>query len=119
MEGEAGILQQRIEALPVWRGGVEARERVGGEQQEGVETERNRRLCTQRRHMRLALQGPLQQRDQRARQPHHRDPQQHRTFVIAPGAREFIEPRLGAVAVHRDQQHRHVGAQEQRDEAAE
>ena len=40
MEGEAGVLEQRVEAPALDRRRVEPRERVRGEQQEGVEAER-------------------------------------------------------------------------------
>ena len=52
MEGQAGVLQQRVEAPALQRRRIEPRERVGGDQQERVEAERQRRLRSKRRDQR-------------------------------------------------------------------
>ena len=48
----------------------------------------------------------------RAGDGEHGHPQQHRAFVVPPGAGEFVEQGLGAVAVRGDQRDRQIGAQE-------
>ena len=53
MEGEARVLEQRVEAVALDRHRAEAGERVGGEEQEGVEAEPDRRLRGQRRDQRV------------------------------------------------------------------
>ena len=47
MEGEAGILQDRVEPAAVERRRVEPEERVGGEQHEGQEADADQRLHAQ------------------------------------------------------------------------
>ena len=113
MEGQARVLEQRIEAAALERRRVEPRERVRGEQQEGIEAER--RAPPARRAWRSACVRRAAARTGPATAPatrEHRHPEQHRAFVIAPGAGEFVEPRLGAMAVLGDQLDRQVGAQE-------
>ena len=119
MEREADVLQQRVEAVALDRGHWQPLERVRAEKQEGVETERDEPLRGERRLHRALGQPALDQRDQRARGRHHRDPQQHRALVVAPRARQLEDHRLHRVRVHRHQLHRKVGAREQPDEHRE
>ena len=44
MESEAGILQQRVQPLPLCRCRIQPRERIGGKEQEGIEPQRDRPL---------------------------------------------------------------------------
>ena len=117
VEGQARVLQQRVEAPALRRRRVEPRERVRGEQQEGVEAEAQRRLRAEAGDQHLLADAPLEQGQGRARQRQHRHPQQHRAFVISPRAGELVEPGLGAVAVGGDQCDAEVGAQEDRDQS--
>src|SRR3546814_9875857 len=79
MESEAGVLQQRIETLSVRRRRLQALERVGGKEQEGIEAKADNCLRAQGRHMGVAAQTPLEQGNRPTRKPTHRDPQQHRS----------------------------------------
>ena len=54
MEGETGILQQRIESGAFERRRIEAQERIGGEQDEEKERRREQSLHAQRRAMSAA-----------------------------------------------------------------
>ena len=56
MEGEAGVLQQGVEPPALRRRRIEPCEGIGREQQEGVETKRQRRLRAQRGDQRAAGQ---------------------------------------------------------------
>ena len=94
-------------------------ERVRGEQYVEVEAEPDRRLRGEGRDQRVLPEPPLEQGDAGAGDRKHRHPEQHRAFVISPGAGEFVEPGLQRMAVRRDQLHREVGAQEQPDQAEE
>ena len=60
MEGEAGVLQQRVEPAAVDRGRIKTLERVGGEQQEGEETERQSRLGTEGRPQGRLIEPPFE-----------------------------------------------------------
>ena len=58
MEGQAGVLEQRVEPLPFDRRRDQTRERVRGEQQECIEAERHRRLRAKRGDQRPLAQSP-------------------------------------------------------------
>ena len=119
VEGQAGVLEQGVQPPALDRRRVEPRERVRGEQQEGVEAEPDGGLGAKCSDQHRFAKSLAEQRDPRSRGGQHADPQQHRALVIAPCAREFVNPRLGAVAVGRDQCDRQVGAQEHGDEQGE
>ena len=119
MEGQARVLQQRVEAVAFDRHRHEPLERVRGEEQEGVEAEPDHRLRGQGRDQGPLRQPPLEQGDAGAGNGEHRHPEQHRAFVIPPRAGELVEPGLLGMAVRRDQLHRKVGAQEQPDQRQE
>src|SRR3546814_4136603 len=60
------ILEQRVKSLPHRRRRMEALERIGGEEEEGVEAEPDRRLRRQGRDQGPLLQLPLEQRHRAA-----------------------------------------------------
>ena len=119
MEGEAGILEQRVKSPAHERRWVEPLERVGGEQKEGEETQRKRGLRGEAEAQRALVDVAFEQSDNRPGNRQHGHPQQHRAFVIAPCPGELVQPRLGGVAVLGDQQHTQVGAQEKGDQRGE
>ena len=82
MEGEAGVLEQRIEAVALDRDRAQPLERVRGEQQEGVEAEADRGLRGEGRDQGPLAQPALEQGDRGAGDGEHRHPEQHRAFVI-------------------------------------
>ena len=109
MQSEADILQQRIEAKAFHGRFGQPLERVGTQQQEGIETERDEALRGQRSLHGLFGQAALHRRDQAAGQRHDRHPQQHRAFVVAPCARKLENQRLERMRIRRNQLHRQVG----------
>ncbi len=82
MEGEAGVLQQRIEAVAVGRRGKDALEGIRGEQQEGKETDADQRLNGEHAAAQSVGQAGAEDRDRRAEQREDQRPQQHRALVI-------------------------------------
>ena len=106
MECEADILQQRVQACASGRCRIKPFERVGREKQEGKKTECDQSLRKQCRAQRLMVEPFFEQRYRSSRKRKHRYPQQHRAFMIAPGARQFEDHRLVDMAVRCDQEHR-------------
>ena len=109
MEGEAGILQHRIEAVAV---------RAAAARRAGTGSEVNRMNsrnptpiipCTASTRARSAgRQVVAEQRHRGAEQREDEHPQQHRAFVVAPHAGDLVEQRLVDVAVLGDVQHREI-----------
>ena len=119
MEDEARVLEQRVQFLSVERGGVEARERVRGEQQEGEERRADHPL-----HGERARQQPVADTVAEARQPRaeHREdqhPEQHRALVVPPRRGEAVENRLRQVRMARDECDREVAHDEAARQRAE
>ena len=119
VEGETDVLQQRVEPHPHFGGDGQPLERIRAEQQESVEPQRHEALRGEHRLHRAVGQPPFDHRDQPARQRHHRDPQQHRALVIAPGARELEHHGLERMRIARDQLHRQIGDREDIEQRAE
>ena len=116
VEGEAGVLQQRVEAVAVGRHGKQAGKGVRAEQQKGVEAERDRRLRAQGRDQRAGVEPPFQQCHRAAGDAEDGDPEQHRPFMIPPRARNLVQERLGGMAVFGDQLDAHVAGPEHADQ---
>ena len=112
MEGEAGVLQQRVEIAPVERRGIEPEERVGGGEDEDQEAEPDERLNGQHPGAEGGRQVAPEGRHGGAVDREDPDPEQHRALVIAPGAGELVEERLGRVRVVGDRDDREVGDDE-------
>jgi hypothetical protein len=119
MKGEPRILKQRIEPLPLRGRRIETREGVRCEQQEGIETEPDRRLRGERRDQRATLKPPLEKRHTAPRERENRHPQEHRPFVISPGSGKLVEQRLGRMVIGRDERDGKVDCHEQVDEQHE
>ncbi len=109
MEGEAGVLQQRVQVVAVQRRREDALEGIGGEEGKGQEADRDHGL--DRQHPRLEPRGQVaaEGRHRAAEQRQDQDPQQHGALVVPPDAGDLVEQRLGRVGVldHVDQ--REVG----------
>ena len=112
VEGEARVLQQRVQVAPVDGRHREPQEGVRGEQDEGQEGDADRGL--HRQHPRLEGRGQLapNARRRRAEEREDQDPEEHRALVVPPDAGELVEPGLGAVRVGVDQRDREVRGQE-------
>ena len=119
MEGQTDVLQQRVETVALGRRGVEALERVGAQQEEGIEPEANEGLRREGRQHRALGQATLDRGDQAARHRHYGDPQQHGPLVIAPGTRNLEDPRLHRMRIVGDQFHREIGDGENIEQAQE
>ncbi len=109
MEGEAGVLQHRVEALPVRRRRNLAQERVRGEQDEEQEAAADHALDGQHARAQLGRQIVAEPRHRRAEQRQDEDPEDHRALVVAPHAGDLVEQRLVGVAVLDDVDDREVG----------
>ena len=87
MDGEAEILQDRVEVAAFERRVRQARERVGGDEDEQIEGAGDPRL--HRQHMRLQRRRQIAAEggDKRAEQRQDQHPQEHRALVVSPDAR--------------------------------
>ena len=112
MEGEARVLQQGVEIAPVEGRRVEPEERIGGGDHEDQETQADQRLHAQRPGPERRRQVAPEARHGSAVGGEDPDPEQHRAFVIAPGAGELVEQRLGRMGVGGDRRDREVGDDE-------
>ena len=123
MEGEAGVLEDRVELGPVGRRRVEAGEGVGGEQHEGEEAEGDGGLDGQRPRLEPGRQIVAEGGHGRAVDGEDGDPEQERAFVISPEPGDPVDEGLGRVGVsgdHRDREIRddeglHQGAEGDQD----
>src|SRR3546814_20339972 len=82
MEGEARVLEQRVKSLPHRRRRIEALARIGGEEEEGVEAEPDRRLRRQGRDQGPLLQLPTEQRNRAPGAAEPGPPKQHRALML-------------------------------------
>ena len=104
VQRQSDILQQGVQPPALRRRRQNALEGVRGENREGEKGQRYQRLHPQRvgyqrRTSAARLAPSAGQRQQAAKQAQNQHPQQDRALVVAPGPRDFIEQRLGAVAV--------------------
>ncbi len=108
MKGEARILQERVQILPVKGRHGQARERVGGPQDKGKKRHRHRGL--HRQHPRAQAWRQIAPEPSRAgakkRQDQH--PKQQRSLMIAPNARDLVDQRLIGVRIRNHQIQREI-----------
>ena len=109
MEGEAGVLQQRVQVAPVRRRREDAREGIRGQDGEGEEADGDPGLHAQHARAQGRRQVAPEARDRGAEQRQDQDPEQHRAFVVPPDAGDLVEHRLGRVGVLHHVQHGEVG----------
>ncbi len=102
MEGERGVLQDRIEAVAVGGRRIDAQERIGGEQNEEAERHRDRGLHGEHVGFQRRRQVAPEGGDGGAEQGEDQHPQDHRALVVPPHAGDAIEQRLGRVRVRHD-----------------
>ena len=119
MEGEAGVLQQRVEVAPVERSRIQPEERVGGGKHEDQEAEPDQRLHGQHPGPKRRRQVAPEDRHGGTIDCEDPDPEQHGALVIAPGAGELVEQRLGRVGIVGNRHHREVGDDEGLHQAGE
>ena len=87
MDGEADVLQHRVEVLPFDRRRIEAGERVRRRQDEQQEGGADPALNGQHVGAQRRRQVAPEHRDQRAEEGEDQHPQEHRALMVAPGAR--------------------------------
>jgi len=74
MKRQTRVLQQRIEIAAFQRGRKDTIERIGRQQHEQQEADRNQALDRQRTGLQAGRKIAAEHRDQRTEQRHHRDP---------------------------------------------
>ena len=108
MHREAGILQQRIDVVPLQRRRPHPGERVGRGQREEQEASGDDAQHADdpgaQRGWQIAAEGG----DRGAAPRQDQAPQQHRSFVISPGAGDLVDQRLCRGGVLRHVEHREV-----------
>ena len=119
VEGEAGVLQQRVETLALGRRRGKPDERVGGEQDKGEESRRHQPMhgehpCPERRG-----EVATEARDHGAEEGQDQHPQHHRALVVRPDAGNLVDQRLQRVGVAGDERDREVRDREGVDEREE
>jgi hypothetical protein len=112
MERQAGILQQRVEPLPVRRRRPEPGKGVRGDEKEGIEAEREDGLCAERCDQSPLARPVRKHGDECSGDGEDRHPHEHRAFVVPPRARDLVDEGLVARAVLENERHRHVAARE-------
>ena len=118
MEGETGVLQQRVEPLPVGRRGTQPRERVGRRTAGRRKSQAQAPPARPASRSACARRAAFEQRDQRPRQRRGSSPTAASILRDCPSAGDLVDQRLGRMAVARDQLDRHVRPHEQRDQQA-
>ena len=108
MKGQTGVLQERVEVLPVEGRHRHAQERVGGEQDKEEKRHADHGLNTQHPRPQRGRQVGAEPRHRRAKERDNEHPQEHRAFVIAPDTRHLVEHRLVRVAVEHHQTQREI-----------
>jgi hypothetical protein len=91
VEGQARVLQQRVEVLAVRRRRPDPLERVRGEQGKQQEADADQALDGEHPGAQPRRQIASEQRHRRAEQRQDQDPQQQRSLVVAPHARHLVE----------------------------
>ena len=99
VEGQTGVLQERVQVLPVKGRRAHAQKGVRGEKDERQKGHPNRRLYREHPRAQARRQVAAKPRGHRPEKRHDQHPKQHRPFVIAPCAADFIKHRLGGMAV--------------------
>ena len=91
MEGQARVLQHRVQPLAVRRRGGGAQEGVGSEQDEAEKADRDHALHRQHQGAQGWGQIVAETGDRGATQRKHEHPKQHGAFMIAPNAGDFVK----------------------------
>ena len=124
MKGQRRVLQDGVEAIALDGGGIKPDEGIGREHREGQEGGADGALHRQHARLQFKRQVAASQRHGGPENAEDQHPQQHRAFVIAPHAGNFVQQRFGRMRIleHVAQREirRHIGMHEdeegQRDE---
>jgi hypothetical protein len=109
MDGEAEVLEHRIEVGAFDRRDRDAGERVGGEEDEQEECRTDPALHGQDQRLQPLRQVRPERRDDRAEQRQDEHPEEHRALVVPPDAGELVEERLRRIRILDDVDQREVG----------
>ncbi len=112
MEGEARVLQERVEVVAVQRRVGQPQERVRGEQQEHQERDRDAGLHAQHQRLEALWQRPAPDRHGGPEDRQDQHPQQQRALVVPPDARDLVDHRLGGMRVGGHQLDREIRGHE-------
>ena len=99
MDGEADILQHRVEVPALGRRRIEPQERVRGEDDEGEERGGDQALHGEHAGLQSRRQTIAEQRHERAEDREDERPEQHRALVITPDAGDFEDERHGGMGI--------------------
>jgi len=103
MDRQPRVLQERVQADAIIRHWRHPGERVGAEDQEGEKPSRGQALHRDCPRPQARGQGLSEPDHGRPEQRHDHDPEQHRAFMIAPGAAELVDHRLARMRMRRHQ----------------
>ena len=109
MDGEADVLQDRVEVAALDRRRRQPRERIRGRQDEEQEGRADPALHRQHGGAQARRQIAAEHRDQRAEEGEDQHPEQHRALVVPPGAGDLVEQRLQRVRILPDVCDREIG----------
>ena len=112
VEGEAGVLEQRVEVVAVEGRVRQPDEGVRGQEDEGEEGDGDRRLHGEDAGLEGGRQVLAPPGDHGAEEGEDQHPQHHRALVVPPGAGDLVEQRLHRVGVEGDEADREVRGDE-------
>ena len=99
MEGQTGVLQQRVQVLAIKGRRAHAQERVRGEKDKRQKSHANRGLDREHPRAQARRQIAAKPRGHGPEKRHDQHPKQHRAFVVAPCPADLIQHRFGGMAV--------------------
>ena len=108
MEGEAGVLQQRVEPVPSSGGGSSRAKGLEVSRMKARKPSADQPLDAEHARLQASAAGCCRSRaTARAEQRQDQHPEQHRALVVAPGAGDLVEQRLAecefcATLAHRE-----------------
>ena len=112
MEGEARVLQQRVQVRAIDGGRVEPDEGVGRQYDEQREDGTDEPLHAQHARFEAVRQIAAEGRNAAAEDGQDEDPQQHGAFMVPPDAGDLVDHRLGGMAVLINVDDREIGRDE-------
>ena len=119
MDGERGILEDRVQAVALDGRRNQAQEGIGDRDDEEQEERRDQTLDGEHAGLQAQRQVVAENGDRRAEGGEDEDPQDHGAFVVAPHAGDLVDERLFRVRVLGDVQHREIGRHIEPHEAQE
>ena len=112
MEGEARVLQQRVEPLAVGGRRQHPLEGVRGEKDEQYEADRDQGLDGQRPGAQARRQIASEPRHRRAVHAEDQNPEKHGALVVPPHARDLVQKGFGRVRIAHHGEQREIRGHE-------